>query len=547
MPDLPTSYRAEPGGEFATRLERVLVQRLTAPASSKPTGIPRVTPVSDNNTTPASSTSGEDDALIDLDPMVVTRRGGRRRLTTTIAFAAAAAAVIALALTAAIRIEDDLDPAEVPPTTLAAPPTTLAAPPTTLAAPPTTVTAGEQSPPFEGTWASTDTDGSPKTMEIARSDIDFEVVVRNDSDRVCSGAASTMIGTGRVDADGTLSLPRPSLNCDDGSTPAAPDGAPSEELPRDLTFLHDPRNDTVTDTSGMVWARHRPEDPDPEVSADMWPQSSIDEARQAQGLADAGDAAYTWQVDPQLESQESDPLLTDTSLWTYLTSAGPEIVNRFLHEELGWEGFLFSGEATPLNADGLRGLVYVRCSPGENNPLYPIAPDGQQSIIGGERCAPTIDDLRYEAVSLDLSQPAGLGSEGIWVVSRWTSVQFAQADPKDVEAKATARLEEFLQARIDGDGAEGYVEVFYFSGGSDDVPLLYATTTGAPYERYELERVGQPHWPNGGMEYTVRLFADDGQTVVEQPISLVNYTPGRQTFHHSAVRTTENGEPVPEP
>ena len=163
----------------------------------------------------------------------------------------------------------------------------------------------------------------------------------------------------------------------------------------------------------------------------------------------------------------------------------------------------------------------------------------------GGGCAPTIDEFRYEAVSLELSQPDRQGLDGIWVVSRWTTTRFAQADPSVVEAEATARLEEFLRARIEGEGAEEYVEVFDFFGGSEDVPLLYATTTGAPYERSEIERVGGPHWPYGEMDFTVRLFAEGGETVVEQLIQLVNEGPGRQILWHGASSTTENGQPLP--
>jgi hypothetical protein len=139
-------------------------------------------------------------------------------------------------------------------------------------------------------------------------------------------------------------------------------------------------------------------------------------------------------------------------------------------------------------------------------------------------------------VSLDLSQLDRRGPDGIWVVSRWAmTAPFAQADPRVVEAEATARLEDFLRARIEGEGAEGYVDV-------EEVPLLYATTTGAPYERFELERVSEPQWPYGDMEFEVRLFAEGGETVVEQQISLRN-----ARLLHSAPRTTENGRPVAAP
>jgi len=261
----------------------------------------------------------------------------------------------------------------------------------------------------------------------------------------------------------------------------------------------------------------------------MWPQTSLEEVRQAQELADAGNPAYTWQVDPRLTSDE---------WWGYLRQPGAEIVERFLREELGWEQFLFNpfqGDDGDGGADGvLRGVVYLRCAPGETNALYPIA--GQGDARGAERCAPTIDESRYETVSLDLSQLGRRGPDGIWVVSRWTmTAPFTQADPSVVEANATARLEDFLRARIEGEGAEGYVDV-------EEVPLLYATTTGAPYERSELERVSEPQWPYGDMEFEVRLFAEGGETVVEQQIFLRN-----ASLYHSAPRTTENGRPVAVP
>ena len=50
------------------------------------------------------------------------------------------------------------------------------------------------------------------------------------------------------------------------------------------------------------------------------------------------------------------------------------------------------------------------------------------------------------------------GRDGIWVVSRWGSAApFAQVDPAVAEAQATERLEEFLAARVAGNGAEEYL------------------------------------------------------------------------------------------
>ena len=78
-----------------------------------------------------------------------------------------------------------------------------------------------------------------------------------------------------------------------------------------------------------------------------------------------------------------------------------------------------------------------------------------------------------------------------------------------------------------------------------EVPLLYATTTGAPYERYEIELVSGPVWPYGEMEFTVRLFADGGETVVEQPISSDQGGPSNSWSR--VTQTTENGQPVAVP
>jgi hypothetical protein len=269
--------------------------------------------------------------------------------------------------------------------------------------------------------------------------------------------------------------------------------------------------------------------PGPALSGGKWPQTTLEEVRHTQELADTGDPASTWQIDPRLTSQE---------WWVKLRDQGPaEIIARFLRDELGWDEFLFNPYGGKNRvADGVVGnLVYLRCAPGETNLLYPI-PTGFDAT-GAERCAPTIDELRYEAVSLDLSQLDRHGPEGVWVVRRWEMIApFAQVDPDVAEAQATARLEDFLQARIEGKGAEGLVEL---DDSVEEIPLLYGTTTGAPFERSEIERVGPPVWPNGRTEFVVRLFADGGETVVEQPISL-----NEEGLYVDAAETTENGRPL---
>lgn len=267
---------------------------------------------------------------------------------------------------------------------------------------------------------------------------------------------------------------------------------------------------------------------EPPTSGGMWPQATLDEVRAAQERADAGDPDYTWQVDPQL------------TLYEEMTIEEPgqvELVDRFLREVLGWEAYLFNpnrGGAPDGRTDGaLPDQRFHRCAPGRTNPLYPPGPEPEM----GELCAPTLDDRNYESASLDLAQLDRQGLDGIWVVNRWRlTAPFVQADPVAVEAQVTERLEEFLAARIAGSGAEGHVQVDRDVG----VPLLYATTSGAPYERYEIERVDGPRWPDGLMTFSARLFADGDATVVEQEIH------GAQSggLWLDANATTENGQPV---
>jgi hypothetical protein len=264
--------------------------------------------------------------------------------------------------------------------------------------------------------------------------------------------------------------------------------------------------------------------------------------QEAQELADAGDPAYAWQIDPGPD--DPGPALSPPG--------GPEIAQRFLREKLGWEEFLINqydvGYEGVLSSGGESwiALQYLRCAPGETNPIYVVEANAEY----GHACAPTLDEYHYEMVRLDLSQVGGQHPDGIWVVSRWsttTAPPFEQTDPEAAEAAATAKLEEFLRARLSGEGAEGLIAVVGELGG--EIPLLYATTSGARYERYELERVRGPEWPHGDTRFVVRLFADDGATVVEQQIDWRRDWrtdfPGccEQLLAYERNKTTENGEP----
>jgi hypothetical protein len=381
--------------------------------------------------------------------------------------------------------------------------------------------------PLRGTWFTIDSDGSTVAMTVeVTSEGAMEITALDDFASVCSGAPSTMTGTGRLDSETVLVIPAPVLTCDDGSEPQALNGGSLEDILRDLTFVIDAEGETLTDSFGSDWSREAVEDPSPEptVVSGMWPQSSLEEVEEAQELADAGDADFTWQVDPDMGGSVG---------YMVNRTTPPALVARFLQEELGWEHVIFNEfvgwDQTFSN------LTYMRCASGETNPLYP-----DDEIAGG--CAPTIDELTYETVSLDLVQPGRQGPTGIWVVADWTiGAPFSQRVPQTNEAAAL--VGDYLQARIDGEGAEEYLVV-----PDGEVPLLYATTAGAPYERFEFEQVGQ-RWPLGSMEFEVRLFA--GETVVEQRL----HTPwdGRLGLEYQPTRiddiapTTENGQPVAVP
>ena len=122
---------------------------------------------------------------------------------------------------------------------------------------------------FMGTWVSTDGDGSSQTMVVrASSEGAFEIVVRDDAASVCSGAPSTMTGTGRLDDARRLVIPSPVLTCDDGSEPEALSGPPLEEQLRNMTFIHDPESDSLTDNFEMVWRRQGEDRDEPLVGLD---------------------------------------------------------------------------------------------------------------------------------------------------------------------------------------------------------------------------------------------------------------------------------------
>jgi hypothetical protein len=423
--------------------------------------------------------------------------------------------------------------------------------------------ASDPTSPFEGTWISTsDADGGTQTMTVGVSaDGAVEIVVLDDVATVCSGTPSTMTGTGRIEAGTQLIIPAPVYTCDDGSEAETLSGPPLQEVLRDWTLFLDPETDTLSDGVGGVWLREGAEEPSPEPTFSgtiMWPQSSLQEAEEAQRLADAGDPRYTWQVLGPVSF--NDPRQT-------------EFITRFLQEELGWEEFdlsVFPGLYAGVPDDRPWEFLAVRCAPGQTNPLYPNDPEGRG-------CAPTIDEYRYETVYVNAGTPVRVADDpsAIWVVTRWkmlrpTDVQVTGTNYRDdngdifrrqvrqvvppSDAEVSALVEAFLQARVDGEGAEEYL-----SPAASQVPLLYATTSGAHYERSEFELVQGPVWPGGWREFKVRLFAAGGSTVVEQPFLVERGEDGRLALVYGTldpyegssgmgdVLTRENGAALAEP
>jgi len=396
--------------------------------------------------------------------------------------------------------------------------------------------------PFLGVWVSTKDDGYTHAMTVRPSaNGAVEIMVFDEAATLCSGGPSTMTGTGRIEAGTQLVIPAPVYTCEDGLEPEGLSGPPLQEQLRDWTLSLDRGTETLSDGFGTVWRREGAlSDLEP-----LWPQTSFEEVRRAQELADAGDPRYTWQVHPDLGWQLGQHHPNDAELFA-------RFLEEELGEELGWEEFLW--DEAFAHPDGLVAgdVVYIRCAPGRTNPLYP-------ADTGPGGCAPTIDDLRYETVKINAAQPVRQGPRGIWVVTGWEMIEpVAQADPRVVEAEATALLEDFLRARIDGAGAEEFADFPEYDPFPErvdrEIPLLYATSAGTPYERSEFELVYGPVWPEGSMQLEVRLFAENGETVVEQVFSLERDETGRLRLVYDfepegpdgpVLATTENGKAVP--
>jgi hypothetical protein len=123
---------------------------------------------------------------------------------------------------------------------------------------------------FLGSWVSTDSryNESHATMVIEPSEDESVQVIAHNFATPCVPAPTTMIGTGRLQAENELVIPAPVFTCDDGSQPD-PEFLPVSLTEysvqfRNLTFTRDPVTDILTDNFGGVWIREGAEERDPE-------------------------------------------------------------------------------------------------------------------------------------------------------------------------------------------------------------------------------------------------------------------------------------------
>jgi hypothetical protein len=423
---------------------------------------------------------------------------------------------------------------------------------------------------FLGTWESTDVDGSSLLLGIRLSGDPsggYEVLLLDgalDGAQACYPLGWNSLGTGPITMTGIgrvegreLAMDSQTWLCEGGPGPDVVTGDRHFKLAAAHTpLVHDPETDTLVGPSGrvpgapswmqgygVVWHRRPPgSDPIALPFWGVWPQTNLEEAEEAQRRADAGDPAFTWQLAPELASppQSEVFLLWPHSIREPDAADGPEIVARFSRDVLRWERYVTVARRDPSSGDAGWTFVWIRCGPG-TNPLYPNDPNGGN-------CPPTIGDTHYETVSLMVTQPVRSGPTGIWVVAGWTELAPSEEPASDLryhewvsrqyeqvvpptEAVLVDALEAFLAARVAGEGAEAYLtEDFYWWRPRPRIPLLYATTEGHPYERFEIGSVEGPRWPAGVYTVTVRLFARGGEDVVEQEFAVWPGSRGQLTM-----------------
>ena len=111
---------------------------------------------------------------------------------------------------------------------------------------------------FAGTWTTTDVDGRTRTLIIrASGEHAYDITVQNHLALLCSGAPSTLTGTGRLGTPTRLTFMSPKIACNDGGEPKVEGFASADEVLGSLTFEHDPESDTITNYSPLENQRIR--------------------------------------------------------------------------------------------------------------------------------------------------------------------------------------------------------------------------------------------------------------------------------------------------
>jgi hypothetical protein len=397
-------------------------------------------------------------SAVPTDPPAAIRRARRRLMLTLGVTSAAGLLLVVGAVAAASSLLRATEP-------------TPAVPPTEEA--------------FVGVWTSVDAEGNARLLHVRGpvdgSGPDHEIHLYVDDAAACGGGVATGSGIGAV-ADEQMTITSQTLTCADG-TPIDVD---------DVRLDYDRQRDALVDSLGASWIRPlaHARDPDPQSSggpdAGIWPQSTVEEAVEAQRLADAGDPRYTWQRDDHGGG------VTD----------GQQVALAFVDERLGLDYLDYFEPAVP--GRGAYGafitFTFALCEPGPN-PAYPSMPD----------CAPADGD-RFSAIDVTVEQLARGGPRGIWVVTGWGSSDFRQAAPPSGD-EVRRLFESYLGARLAGSGAEAYL-TSSSAGYWEDRLYLYTTSGGSPFVGFEID-VSEPEWPSGWVYATVRLTARDG-TVVEE-------------------------------
>ena len=195
---------------------------------------------------------------------------------------------------------------------------------------------------------------------------------------------------------------------------------------------------------------------------------------------------------------------------------------QIVEDPLGW--MCSGGAATTTGTGRLEA---------ENKLVFPepVATCDDQPVEGLPPLEEVLQNLTftYDSGTDTLTDNLTDNSESVWT----------RAD-----TELTEFLNGFVEARVAGAGAQQYLNG---ENREEDIPLLYATSSGAPYERGEFEQVRGIQWPRGRMAVKVRLFA--GDTVVEQlifwrPVGPLGLDYDPDGFGTHIAPTTEDGQPL---